>query len=174
METEVIIALGSNMHDPQKNLLNALSRLVQPLSAKMQCSSLWRSDPQDMAEDAGFFLNAVVKGQTRLSPRGLLTALQTIESSMGRKTDHAYHDSRIIDLDIITYGNVFIDELDLVIPHPRAHERKFVLLPLCELTPGFILPGQKLTVEELENSARAMNINRLSPPPVLPAPSPTL
>ncbi|MBV1877440.1 MAG: 2-amino-4-hydroxy-6-hydroxymethyldihydropteridine diphosphokinase [Pseudomonadales bacterium] len=159
MAVEVFVALGSNLGDPTKNMQTAIEQLRQLFEGKMRCSSCWRSAPQDMAPQAADFLNAVVAGFTNLTAYGLLKQLQQIEVAMGREQTHGYHDSRIIDLDIITFGDLVSTNKQLIIPHPRAHLRQFVLLPLIELASEMIFPGKNETLQRLLQSAPAMDIN---------------
>lgn len=138
METRVYVALGSNLGDRVNNLRQAIARLTLIATSEIDQSSFYMTDPQDMEDDAQEFANAVVGFDTVLSPRQLLAATQAIEVDMGRPADHARNDSRIIDIDIIIYGDEVVSESDLVIPHPRAHARAFVLMPLAEIAPDMI------------------------------------
>lgn len=153
METRTYIALGSNLGDTAANLEAAIERLAQLATGKVLRSSFVRTEPFDMEDDAGDFLNAAVGFDTRLGARALLVALQEIEVDMGRPADHGHHTSRIIDLDIICYGDCVIDEPGLVVPHPRALERPFVIVPLAEIAPNLILPGCTLTLAALARQA---------------------
>ena len=165
MHTPVITALGSNLDSnfggPKDNLLAASGEIQSALGGSGRLSSFWRSEPQDMSAVTANFVNAVVEIRTSLSARALLDTLQAIEIKMGRPAEHGSNRSRTIDLDIIAYGNRQIDEPDLIVPHPQAHLRLFVLLPLAELSPDLVLPGQTLTVRELIPMARAMKISRV-------------
>jgi 2-amino-4-hydroxy-6-hydroxymethyldihydropteridine diphosphokinase len=138
VETRVYVALGSNLGDRVNNLRQAIARLTLIATSEIDQSSFYMTDPQDMEDDAQEFANAVVGFDTALSPRQLLAATQAIEVDMGRPANHTRNDSRIIDIDIIIYGNEVISEVDLVIPHPRAHARAFVLMPLAEIAPDMI------------------------------------
>ena len=171
MQTDVIIALGSNLGNPEENLILAIEQLASLFGKSLQSSSFWQSEPQEMASDAGLFLNAVVTGSCRLEVADLLLALQKIEASMGRGANHGYHESRCIDLDIITYGPSRLEKPGLIVPHPRAHKRLFVLLPLAELMPDLVLPGFDLKVSELIGHAPNMVINRLPRSPALRPPA---
>lgn len=138
METRVYVALGSNLGDRVNNLRQAIARLTLIATSEIDQSSFYMTDPQDMEDDAQEFANAVVGFDTALTPRQLLAATQAIEVDMGRPANHGCNDSRIIDIDIIIYGNQVVSEADLVIPHPRAHARAFVLMPLAEIAPDMI------------------------------------
>ena len=117
-----------------------------------------------MRGDAGRFTNAVVKVETSMSPKDVLRALEHIEVKLGRTKNgpienREVYEDRLIDLDIITYGDLVMDEPVLTIPHPRAQERLFVLLPLQELCPNFIFPGQNRSISELIILAPEMDIS---------------
>lgn len=165
MGTPIIIALGSNLRSstagPKENLLRAVQEIDAVLGSTVHLSSFWQSEPQDMSAGAANFVNAVVETRTSQSARELLNILQAIEAKMGRPTGHGSNESRTIDLDIIAYGDNQINEANLIVPHPRAHTRLFVLLPLAELSPDLVLPGQTLTVRELIPMAKAMKISRV-------------
>lgn len=139
MPTSVFVALGSNLGDRERQLHEAIARLDRLATGDVLVSSFHETKAEDMG-DAPDFLNAVARFDTRLAPRALLAALQEIEVDLGRPQDHGDNESRTIDLDIICYGNRIVDEPDLVIPHPRAREREFVMAPLRELAPDFEFP----------------------------------
>ena len=147
MLTRVLVALGSNVGDRAGFVRQAVSRLERFSEGPVRQSSIYRTDPQDMEDDAEEFANAAVSFETRLSAHELLAEMQQIEVELGRPHNHGYHDSRTIDLDIIAFGEAQIDSPELVVPHPRAHERRFVLMPLAEIEPGARL-GEK-TVRQL-------------------------
>ena len=96
----------------------------------------------------GWFLNGVVQIETDITPKSLLDILREIERALGRDEDHR-SGPRTIDLDILFYGQQTIDEPDLVVPHPRMHHRRFVLMPLSELDPLFIHPVRQRTISQL-------------------------
>jgi len=126
----------------------------------IRCSSFWYSEPTGMGNDAGEFINGVVELKTRLSVLELLQSLQRIEVTLGRPEDHGVNTARVMDLDIISYGDQQISSPRLTVPHPRAHQRLFVLSPLQELAPDFRLPGLDKTVAELVEVAPPMNISQ--------------
>lgn len=166
MQTAVYVALGSNLGEPVKNVRDAAQRLAVLADGGVQLSSLYRAPAEGMGE-APDFVNAVAGFATDLAAAQLLTALKQIETAMGRPPNHARNISRVIDLDIIGFGDRSIAQTDLVVPHPRAHLRAFVLLPLAEIAPRLVLPGQTLTVAELAGrvaaSARISVITEQSP-----------
>jgi 2-amino-4-hydroxy-6-hydroxymethyldihydropteridine diphosphokinase len=148
-----LVAFGSNMGDREVTLSEALTALAILSEAPVRCSSWWGSAPVHMADDAGKFINGVVEMQTSLPAWQLLQALQAIEQQAGRPQFHGFNASRVLDLDIICYGEAIIEVPGLVIPHPRAVERLFVLVPLAELCPGLVLPGQAEPIEALIDAA---------------------
>ncbi|HVU81925.1 MAG TPA: 2-amino-4-hydroxy-6-hydroxymethyldihydropteridine diphosphokinase [Rhodanobacteraceae bacterium] len=134
------VALGSNLDDPRAQVERgfvALAALPQTtLSAR---SRLYRTKPWGVADQPDF-INAAARLETALAPRALLDALLAIEAGAGRVRG-ARNGPRILDLDLLLYGDRIIDEPDFVLPHPRLHERAFVLLPLTDVAPGLEIPG---------------------------------
>ncbi len=147
METRVYVALGSNVGDRRGYVREAISRIENLGVSALLASSIYYTDPQDMEDDAEEFANAAISFETTLSARELLAALQQIERDLGRPADHGHNTSRTIDLDIILYGDEVIDTADLQVPHPRAFERTFVLMPLAEIAPDALIAGR--TAREL-------------------------
>jgi 2-amino-4-hydroxy-6-hydroxymethyldihydropteridine diphosphokinase len=143
----VAVALGSNLGDRAAHLDYAVRRLAD-LLAGLSVSTYFETAPAGMAADAPAFLNAAAVGAARLPPRELLDALLAIEAERGRERPHALA-SRTLDLDLILYGGVVIDEPGLVVPHPRFRERRFVLEPLAQVAPGLVDPVSGCTVAEL-------------------------
>ena len=133
-----IVALGSNLGDRERNIVAAIECLSAIAEGEIRCSSLHHSIPEGMPGEPDF-INAVVAFETDLEPFALLHELQDIEVRLGRPRDHGENESRTIDLDIIWYGDLTIDEADLKIPHPRASSRDFVMLPLEEVAPDISL-----------------------------------
>lgn len=147
----VFVALGSNLGDSQKIVLDAISRLERLSDEPLLKSSLWQTSPVDCPPDSPKFINAVVmfapkKGET---PELLLKALQVIEREFGRGPKKVSNEPRPLDLDLIAFGDEVRQSPDLILPHPRAHQRKFVLEPLNEIARDLVLPGQRKTVSEL-------------------------
>ncbi len=134
----VFVGLGANLGDARATLRQALADLdTLPHTRRVAASSLWRSAPVDATGPD--FVNAVAELATTLSPQALLAALQSVEARHGRQRPYR-HAPRTLDLDLLLYGQRTLDEPDLVLPHPRLHERAFVLRPLCELDPGLQHP----------------------------------
>jgi 2-amino-4-hydroxy-6-hydroxymethyldihydropteridine diphosphokinase len=125
---------------------------LQSLSAApLLRSSLWLSTPADCPPGSPLFVNAAaalhpLPGQ---SPSSLLCQLQVLEAAFGRKRGKVLNAPRFLDLDLIAFGSLILHLPELVLPHPRAHLRPFVLQPLAEIAPHFILPGQSRSVREL-------------------------
>jgi len=147
----VIIALGSNVGDRNRNLLGAIERLHELSDCPLLKSSLWRSSPVDCPPGSPDFLNAVVGLLPRReeTPETLLLKLQGLEKEFGRQSKKVLNEPRPMDLDLIAFGQEVRATAELTLPHPRAHERRFVLQPLSEIAPELILPGQSKTVAEL-------------------------
>jgi 2-amino-4-hydroxy-6-hydroxymethyldihydropteridine diphosphokinase len=143
------IGLGSNVGDKAANLREALRLLTGARSSGgvlLAVSSLYRTEPVGYV-DQDWFLNAAMHIETRLSPRELLIRLIEIERELGRVRT-VRNGPRTIDLDILLWENLVVNEADLVIPHPRLHERLFVLEPLAEIAPDVRHPVTGLTIEE--------------------------
>jgi 2-amino-4-hydroxy-6-hydroxymethyldihydropteridine diphosphokinase len=134
------IGLGANLGDPVGQLRSAVAALAGlPGTTVVAVSSVWRSAPVGYLDQPDF-CNAVAALDTCLSPQALLEALLAVEQAGGR-TREFRNAPRLIDLDLLLYGDRIVDEPHLVVPHPRMVDRAFVLLPLAELAPGCIVPG---------------------------------
>ncbi|MEO7741938.1 MAG: 2-amino-4-hydroxy-6-hydroxymethyldihydropteridine diphosphokinase [Usitatibacter sp.] len=135
------IALGSNIEDPEAQVRRGFDELAQlPETWVTARSSLHRTAPVGYADQPDF-INACALLETRLAPRALLEGLLAIEQRHGRVRSIP-NGPRTLDLDIILYGGATIDEPGLKVPHPRAHERAFVLDPLLEVWPDAVIPGK--------------------------------
>jgi 2-amino-4-hydroxy-6-hydroxymethyldihydropteridine diphosphokinase len=145
------VALGSNLGDSQKIVLNALARLQNFSSAPILKSSLWQTTPVDCPPNSPPFVNAVVglAPQKNETPESLLKKLRDLEKEFGRAPKTILNEPRPLDLDLIAFGNEVRNLPELILPHPRAHLRRFVLQPLSEIAPDFFLPGQGKTVSQL-------------------------
>ena len=153
------IGIGANLGDTHANVLDALERLTwTPGVRLLRASSLYRTAPVDAAGDD--YVNAVAEVDTSLSPRALLAALHGIEQAHGRERPYR-NAPRTLDLDLLLYDDDIIDDAPaLVVPHPRMHERAFVLAPLAELAPGLRIPGRGRVADLLPGVA-AQAIERL-------------
>jgi len=133
------VALGSNLGDRLANLQEAVDRLGEVAGIRVvRTSRVYETDPVGPPQPD--YLNAAVMVDTLLSARKLLEACLGVEQAMGRERSERWA-PRTIDLDVLSYGQEEIDEPGLVVPHPRMHERGFVLVPLLELDPDPALPG---------------------------------
>ena len=138
--TRAYIGIGSNLDDPRAQVERGVAQLSQLAETRLIArSSLYRSAPVGYAAQPDF-VNAVAAVETTLTPRELLGGLQGIEARHGRRRSFA-NAPRTLDLDLLLYGDARIDEPGLVVPHPRMHERAFVLRPLVEIDPGAEIPG---------------------------------
>lgn len=135
------IGIGANLGEPQLQIRTALDALVKlPATRLLASSSLYRSAPLGAADQPDYF-NAAARIETALAPRRLLDALLDIESRHGRFRSFP-NAPRTLDLDLLLYGEQTIDEPGLCVPHPRMHQRRFVLEPLLEIAPDISLPGR--------------------------------
>lgn len=125
----IVIALGSNLGDRRYNLLRAIHALGDVMQV-VRVSSIRETEPVDAPPPT--FLNMVITGYTTLTPQRLLEELLTIETRLGRIRRGIHNEPRVIDLDLILYGAVRMRTRTLTLPHPRAHERSFVMEPLLE------------------------------------------
>jgi 2-amino-4-hydroxy-6-hydroxymethyldihydropteridine diphosphokinase len=145
------IALGSNLGDSRKIISDAMARLQNFSDSPMIKSSLWQTSPVDCPPDSPRFVNAVVGliPKENETPESLLKKLCELEKEFGRTPKTVLNEPRPLDLDLIAFGNEIRNSPELILPHPRAHLRKFVLQPLNEIAPELILPGQRKTVLQL-------------------------
>lgn len=144
------IALGSNLGDSARLLEDAFRALQELSTAPIRRSSLWRSSPVDCPPGSPPFLNAVAAIEPRpgTTPEALLEHLQALERTAGRRPKQVLNEARPLDLDLIAFGDEVRGGPFLILPHPRAQARRFVLAPLEEIAPTFVFPGQTMTVRE--------------------------
>lgn len=136
------VGLGSNLDDPQAQLRRALAALDQlPGTGVLHASRLYRSPPWGLRAQP-WFVNAVAELDTTLAPEVLLAHLQRLERAQGRRRDGPRWGPRTLDLDLLLYDGLRRDAAALTLPHPRLHERAFVLAPLAELAPDLEIPGR--------------------------------
>lgn len=155
--TRVYIGVGGNLGNPRKSFQTAL-QLLPPAVQVIRSSSLYTTEPWGV-KDQPQFLNAVWEAETKLQPDALLSYLKSIEAQMGRVTLFRYG-PRLIDLDILLYGSEKIETPQLTIPHARLNERRFALVPLCELIPDDIDPKTGLTWRQVLSSAPESEIEK--------------
>lgn len=146
-----IIALGSNLGDSVQILRDAMTRLQTFSDEPILKSSLWQTTPVDCPPGSPKFLNAVVGLVPRHeeTPESLLIRLQELEREFGRMPKKILNEPRPLDLDLIAFGPETRQSPQLTLPHPRAHQRRFVLQPLSEMAPELILPGRTETIWQL-------------------------
>jgi 2-amino-4-hydroxy-6-hydroxymethyldihydropteridine diphosphokinase len=147
---EAFIGLGANLGDPAKMLAEAISDLNQQDGISVvQCSSLYRTTPVGKTDQPDF-INVVVRIETSLPPEKLMTSILDTEHRHGRTRQDRWG-PRTIDIDLLIYGNTLIVSDSLTIPHPRMHERRFVLVPLIEIAPSLKIPGTGKSLQEFLN-----------------------
>lgn len=150
--TTCYVGLGSNLGQPAEQVSRAFAELARiPDTSLRAVSSLYRSAPVGYADQADF-VNAVAALETGLGAEALLAALQGIEAQHGRRRRFA-NAPRTLDLDLLLFGEESLEAQDLTLPHPRMHERAFVLAPLIEIAPDIAIPGIGPAVEQLARCA---------------------
>lgn len=157
MDHTVYLALGSNLGNRLANLKQAVAALSPQMELKAK-SHVYETPPWGY-QNQPKFLNQVIQVSTYLEPEPLLKHLKRLEVTLGRKASFR-NGPRLIDIDILFYDNLVLDTPSLVIPHPRLHERGFVLLPLADIAPDFIHPVQKKSVRELLASCNVSDITK--------------
>jgi 2-amino-4-hydroxy-6-hydroxymethyldihydropteridine diphosphokinase len=143
----VYLSLGSNVGDRAKNLRDAIAALGSAGVSVARVSSLYETEPVDYL-DQHWFLNCAVEAETQLAALDLLHAARGIEAQMGSKKLIA-KGPRLIDIDILLYGNEIVDTPQLQVPHPRMQLRRFVLQPLAQIAPNVQHPVSRLSISEL-------------------------
>lgn len=145
------VALGSNLGDRLGQLRLAREQILAlpGVSAPVLGSRVYETEPVGSGPDAGAYLNAVLEVEYDGKAITLLDGLQRIEADFGRPSKRPRNAPRTIDLDILYAGNLVLSNDEVVIPHPRLHQRRFVLAPLADIRPDLILPGQHHTIAEL-------------------------
>ena len=136
------VGLGANVGEREQTIRHALELLgADPAVAVVATSALRETEPVGYRNQPRF-LNGVAAVDTQLAPRELLERLLAVELELGRTRDGPRYGPRTIDLDLLLYGDSVVDEPGLRVPHPRLHERAFVLEPLAELAPALVVPGR--------------------------------
>ena len=151
--SKVFLGIGTNLGDREHNLEVAIEKIGEHIGNILQTSSVYETPPWGL-EAENDFLNMVVSVETSHSPVEIIKKIAVIESSMGRERSQDRYSSRIIDIDILLYDDLVITEKGLKIPHRLMHERKFVLVPLCELAPDLIHPILKKSMSVLLEKCR--------------------
>jgi 2-amino-4-hydroxy-6-hydroxymethyldihydropteridine diphosphokinase len=149
MHKLVYLSLGSNMGDPANNLNTAIAGL-RDLGEVAAVSSFYETEPVELTAQP-WFLNCAIKLDTEKMPKQLMSGILDLEKEMGRRRQQN-KGPRIIDIDILLFGNSIIETKGLTIPHPAMHQRRFVLEPLAEIAPEVRHPVFKRTVRELRDA----------------------
>lgn len=143
------LGLGSNLQGPAAQLQAALDNLAHMDGIELlKVSGFYRTPPWG-DEQQDDFVNAVAQIETSLAPVPLLRALQSVENDMGRTRSGRRWGPRVIDIDLLVYGDLQLRTEELELPHPRMHERAFVLVPICDLDAGLRIPGRGVASELL-------------------------
>lgn len=139
-DKRVFLSLGSNIGDREQNLENAIAAIEREHIRVLARSSVYETEPQDVT-DQPWFLNMVIECETRCFPLQLLAVLQRIERDLGRvRTKATPRGPRVIDIDVLLFGQLAMQTPQLTVPHPRMLERRFVLEPLLEIAPAMRYP----------------------------------
>lgn len=146
--TLAYIGIGSNLGEPLKNALEAVSRMDRLSGCRVEAVAPWYRTRPVGVENQSWYVNGVALLETRLGAMDLLHALLGIEADMGRVRAVRW-ESRIIDLDLLLYGRECLQEPELTVPHPRMHRRRFVLAPLLDLDASLVLPGSGRRLSEI-------------------------
>lgn len=156
------LSLGTNLGDREANLARALSAIEAESIRVLARSSIYETEPQDV-KDQPWFLNLVAACQTACFPMQLLAVLQRIEREVGRvrRAGAVPKGPRIIDIDMLLYADLVINQPKLIVPHPRMLQRRFVLEPLVEIAPDLRLPGTGHLARELLRKVGGQQLRKL-------------
>ncbi len=147
----VYLGIGGNLGNKQNNFDNVYQIIEKELGRILLSSSIYETPPWGFQSDDAFW-NSVLLIETSYSPEELLEEIHLIEEKFGRKRGNERYSSREMDIDILYFDDIFIETENMIIPHPRIHQRKFVLVPLNEIAPNFKHPLLRFTTfEMLEN-----------------------
>ena len=145
------LSIGSNLGYRKKNLSKAIFMLDDSDDTSVILeSSIYKTDPLYHCNQP-YFLNKVIEVSTELNPYQLLEKIKSIEFIMGRNLDNSHNFPRVIDIDILVFGNLNIRSNELIVPHPRICERRFVLEPWSEIAPSYIIINNSMTIKQLYN-----------------------
>lgn len=153
----VLIGLGSNLGDRANHLMSGVEALRR-IGDVMAVSNVYETDPVGVSERQPAYLNMVVSLATEFAPSSLLDELLCVERIQGRHRQHR-NAPRTLDLDLLAYGDLVLHRQDLTVPHPRLHERAFVLVPLMEVAPGFRHPVTGATLPEMMAEVQSQGIH---------------
>lgn len=147
----VLIAIGANLGNPETKIHEAFQELEAMSLAGVKRSSIWKTSPVDCPAGSPDYFNAAASISTQwdTDPESFIRKLLSLEAQLGRHRSGSHNESRVIDLDLICMGSTQHSSTHLHLPHPRAHLRRFVLAPLAEIEPQFIIPGHEQSVVQL-------------------------
>lgn len=145
---KVYLGIGANLGDRGENINEALELIREHIGPVTKTSSLYETEPWNFKSENDF-LNMVAEVETKLEPSGLLGRILMIEAQIGRLRDEKKYSSRLIDIDILLYGEKTLETRSLIIPHPKLHERRFVLVPFNEIVPDLVHPKLGKTIKAL-------------------------
>lgn len=158
----IYLLLGGNIGDKERIFSEARTILNNRVGEIQLQSAVYETEPWGF-ESPDLFWNQALELSTSLSPAEVLAATKQIELELGRIRNHTQYGSRLIDIDILFYGDQIINQENLVIPHPRIQERRFALIPLCEIVPDLIHPAfQKSISQLLEESTDVLKVEKAS------------
>ena len=149
---DIYLLLGSNLGDSKKYISDAIRLIKAEIGAVISASSLYQTAAWGKIDQPDF-INQIINIQSDSDPKQLLNKIIVLEKILGRQRIEKWG-SRTIDIDILFYGNMIINEPDLVIPHPQLHNRRFTLMPLMELAPDFVHPILNQTISTLFESLK--------------------
>lgn len=145
---KVYLLLGGNLGNRNYYIQKSEQFINRELGEILMKSSIYETEPWGFQHEQNFY-NRVVEINTLLKPQELLTKIHTIENDLGRERGIRQYSARTVDIDILFYDNMILNEPNLIIPHSQLHNRRFVLEPLCEIKPGFIHPVMNVSVCDL-------------------------
>lgn len=147
---EVVIGLGSNIGDRKQNLELAIAEMEKVFECTAKCSRFYQSEAWGF-DTNDLFLNCCIIITTHFSPKEVLNETQSIELKLGRvkKSKNNVYESRVIDLDILYFGNLILETETLIIPHPLIYDRAFVVRPLADVRPLYIDPVKRVSILDI-------------------------
>ena len=164
MSKTIFLSIGTNKGDKISNC-KLVTKKIRLISDVINISSIYKTESWGFSAD--FFLNFVIEIKTNLSAYNLLNKLLKIENEMGRfrtkNIKKKQYDSRVIDIDILFFGNEIIRSKELIIPHPKLNYRSFTLIPLCELNPYFVCPISNKTIKDILKNCKDTSFVKKTP-----------
>ena len=161
---KVFLGIGTNLGERERNLEETVAKIKESIGPVLNMSSVYETEPWGF-ESENQFLNMVVEVETKLTPSGVLGAILMIEAFLGRIRGGKQYSSRVIDIDILLYEDSVVDEVSLKIPHPLMVERRFVMVPMCEIAPDLEHPVLKKSIASLlESCEDKSKIGKYKPP----------